>query len=89
MAVARKRKRLIIAVWRDQGAATWDPQIHGKGLAPLQIKVPDPGPRSQAPAPLELSETLEFRLESRMVRGKPFPSIVCEGVVVAGMMPPR
>jgi len=84
MAVTPKRRRLIMAVWRDRGAAAWDPEVHGKGLAPLHIKVLDSmGPRSSAHAPLQLSEILEFRLESIMVRGRPVPSIVCEGVVVA------
>jgi hypothetical protein len=82
MAVTPKRGRQILAIWKDRGKPAWDPEVHGKG-EPLLIKVTDSmGPRSAAHGPLAIPEFLEFRMESRIVRGKPVPSIVCEGVVV-------
>jgi hypothetical protein len=89
MAVTPKRKRLILATWNDRGKSTWDPETHGKGV-PLHIKVLDSmGPRSSAHKPLTLPDSLEFRLESRMVCGSPVAAVVCEGVVVEMLTPAR
>jgi hypothetical protein len=83
MAVTPKRRRLIIAAWRDRGAAAWNPDTHGKGVAPLEIPAQrSMGRGSFSHKPIQGPDNLEFRLQSRMVRGKPVPWVVCEGVFV-------
>src|SRR6202020_2504766 len=83
MAASPKRSTTILAAWNDRGKIRWNPEIHGKG-EPLLIKVSESmGPASAAHAPRPTPDMLEFRIEARMVDGKPVPSVVCEGVVVA------
>ena len=83
MAPSPERERMIRTAWKERGAAQWDREVHGRGLASLNIPA-STKKRKQKPgnAPVPRHDNLEFRLERRTIGGKPITAIVCEGVVV-------
>ena len=84
MATSPERERVIRAAWKERGALQWDPQVHGRGLEPLNIQAAtDMRPQKPGHPPLPPYDNLEFRLERTTIDDEPMTSIVCEGVVVA------
>jgi hypothetical protein len=74
VATSPERESIIRTAWKERGAKQWDPEVHGRGLAPLNI---------QAFTGMQTTEpNLEFKLGGTEIDGTPMTAIVCEGVVV-------
>jgi hypothetical protein len=79
-----EREALIRRRWKDTGVTLWRQDVHGEGLAPLQIEaqtVMAAPARRDRPRPDP--DILEFKLVRSYMTGKPVDRIICEGVVVA------
>ena len=75
-------KVLIQTAWNERGRFEWDPEVHGRQLASLNIAA-DAGMKPSVPgAPIPLHDNLEFRLVQTVVNGETINAIVCEGVIV-------
>jgi hypothetical protein len=74
VATSPERESIIRTAWKERGAKQWDPEDHGRGLAPLNI------PASTDMQTIE--PNLEFRLGGTEIDGTPMTAIVCEGIVV-------
>jgi hypothetical protein len=76
------REELIRRRWLETGIKMWNPDLHGAGLAALNIQgqaellPPKPGET------LPRYDTLEFKTVQSYVNGEAVNQIVCEGVVV-------
>ncbi len=83
MVASPEREGVIRTAWNERGAAQWDREFHGRGLAPLNIPA-SMKKRKIKPghAPLPHHDTLEFRLERKTIGHRPVTAIVCEGVAV-------
>ena len=81
MAISPERESIIRAAWKKRGAKQWDAEIHGRGLAPLNIQASTMR-RTKPGQPLPPYDNLEFRLGGTELDGTPMTAIVCEGVVV-------
>jgi hypothetical protein len=77
-----ERENLIRRRWTETGIKMWNPDVHGAGLAALNIQG-----RAEL-LPVKPGETLpgydklEFRMVRSYVNGQAVNRIVCEGVVV-------
>jgi hypothetical protein len=81
-AITPKRTHIIRRAWKERGSAVWDREVHGRGLASLNIAA-STNMRSMRPGqPIPPYDNLEFRLERSTKDGETISSIVCEGVVV-------
>ena len=69
-----EREKLIRRRWAETGIKLWNPDTHGRGLAPLNIQ------GRHEMMPVKMGQTLPAydNLEFKIVNGE----IVCEGVVV-------
>jgi hypothetical protein len=82
-ATSPERESIIRTAWKERGAKQWDPQVHGRGLAPLNIQAStDMQTTNAGQQPLLPYDNLEFRLGGTEIDGTPMTAIVCEGVVV-------
>ena len=77
-----EREKLIRRRWIETGIKMWNPDVHGAGLAALNIQG-----RAEL-LPVKPGETLpgydklEFKMVRSYVNGQAVNRIVCEGVVV-------
>jgi hypothetical protein len=77
-----EREKLIRRRWIETGIKMWNPDVHGAGLAALNIQG-----RAEL-LPVKPGETLpghdklEFKMVRSYVNGQAVSRIVCEGVVV-------
>jgi hypothetical protein len=78
-----EREVLIQRRWKETGVKLWDPNVHGEGLAPLNIEGQiDTAPAKQGQPPRK-PDILEFKLVRSYMTSKPVDRIICEGVLVA------
>jgi hypothetical protein len=62
-ATSPERESIIRTAWKERGAKQWDPQVHGRGLAPLNIQAStDMQTTKPGQQPLLPYDNLEFRL---------------------------
>jgi hypothetical protein len=77
-----EREKLIRRRWIETGIKMWNPDVHGVGLAALNIQ----GRAELLPVKpgetLPGYDTLEFKMARSYVNGQAVSRIVCEGVVV-------
>jgi hypothetical protein len=86
MATSAERERIIRAAWDERGSKLWKSEIHGRGLATLEIQASVDMKPIRPGQPLPHPDLLEFRLVRGTMNGYPIDSVVCENVVVA-MLP--
>jgi hypothetical protein len=86
MAINAARERTIRAAWDERGSKLWKSEIHGRGLATLEVEASVDMRPIRPGQPPPHPDILEFRLVRETMNGYPIDSVVCEGVVVA-MLP--
>jgi hypothetical protein len=62
MATSPARERIIRTAWEERGSKQWEPTIHGRGLAPLNISASVDMTPERPGQPLPPDDNLEFRL---------------------------
>jgi hypothetical protein len=76
MATSPARERIIRTAWEERGSKQWDPTIHGRGLAPLNMAASMDMTPERPGHPLPLYDNLEFRLVTATMNGQAIKSIV-------------
>jgi hypothetical protein len=79
MATNPARERIIRTAWEERGSKQWNPAIHGRGLAPLNLPASVDMTPVRPGQPLPSHDNLEFRLLTATTGNR---SIVCEDVVL-------
>jgi hypothetical protein len=89
MSVSPERERVIRTAWKARGADQWDREVHGRGLASLNIQASTNMRTAKSMRPITPYDNLEFRLVQATTGNVPIYSIVCEGVVVETWASPQ
>ena len=77
------RKKLLLTAWLERGRREWQPEIHGRGLATLNISAEvKMRPRGPLGTPIPPYDNLEFQLLQKEINGQKINAIACEGVIV-------
>jgi hypothetical protein len=79
MATSPARERIIRTAWKERGSKQWDPTIHGRGFAPLNIAASVDMRPERPGQPLPLFDNLECKLVTAATGNR---SILCEDLVL-------